>query len=328
MLTLLALIMVLFLRGESTGTLIGTAALFALGSARLKTATSQMMNDYAMLHAGTVTVNLVSKELALLESLPNDSKVSEENAHAKPLSLDTSIALEDVWFRYAGAEDYALRGVNLEILRGEAVGLVGPSGSGKSTLVDLILGLYEPGRGKVRIDGVDLQTSLPAWHRTLGYIPQSLFLIDGTIRQNIGLGLLADEIDDDAIERAVEAASLEGVIKGLPRGLDTMVGERGVRLSGGQRQRIVIARALYHDPQVLVMDEATSALDTVTERAVMDAVNKLRKHRTIIIVAHRISTVRNLDRIVFLRNGEIEASGSYDELMAGHVGFRELAGAH
>ena len=326
-LTLLILIWVLFLSGASVGAIVGTAALFVLASAKLKTSVGAIVNELATFRTGVVTLDVVYDELKLLETLAKDAGASKPTPAPLPLPFNNAIELEDVWFRYSGADGYALRGINLRVGRGEAVGLVGPSGSGKSTLVDVILGLFDPDKGMVRVDGEDIRQCLPAWHRTLGYIPQSIFLIDGTIRQNIALGLPDEEIDEAAVQRAVEAASLDEVVRPLPQGLNTMVGERGVRLSGGQRQRIVIARALYHNPQVLVMDEATSALDTLTEKAVMEAVNNLRGDCTILLIAHRMSTVRDLDRIVFLRGGEIEATGSYEELIANHGGFRRMSGA-
>jgi ATP-binding cassette subfamily C protein len=324
--TLMILILSLFLSGASTGSLVGTAALFALASVRLKTSVGALVNDHANFRAGIVTLDVIYEELKLLETLPGRSEPSQGKTEPQPLKFANDITLDDVWFRYEGSEKYALRGASLSIRRGEAVGLVGPSGSGKSTLVDIILGLFTPEKGAVRVDGVDLRQCLPSWHRVLGYIPQSIFLIDGTIRQNIALGLLDKEIDEQAIQRAVNVASLRELVQSLPQGLDTMVGEGGARLSGGQRQRIVIARALYHDPQVLIMDEATSALDNLTERAVMEAVNKLKGERTIVLIAHRISTVRNMDRIVYMQDGEIEAVGGYDELATKHAGFRKMAG--
>ncbi len=326
--TLMILIISLFLSGASTGSLVGTAALFALASVRLKTSVGALVNDLANFRAGIVTLDVIYEELKLLETLSGRSESSQGKAEPPPLKLANHITLDDVWFRYEGSEQYALRGASLSIRRGEAVGVVGPSGSGKSTLVDIILGLFMPEKGAVRVDGVDLRQCLPSWHRVLGYIPQSIFLIDGTIRQNIALGLLDEEIDEQAIQRAVNAASLRELVQSLPQGLDTMVGEAGARLSGGQRQRIVIARALYHDPQVLIMDEATSALDNLTERSVMEAVNRLKGERTILLIAHRISSVRDLDRIVYMRDGEIEAVGAFDELMAKHAGFGKMVGRH
>jgi ATP-binding cassette subfamily C protein len=326
--TLLVLIWVLFLSGKSIGVIVGTAALFALASVRLKASIGAIVNQLATIQAGSVNLDLVWKEFKLLEALSNNADACKPSAAPMPLSFNNAIELEDIWFRYPGAEGYALRGINLRIRRGEVVGLVGPSGGGKSTLVDIILGLFNPDKGVVRVDGEDIRPRLPAWHRSLGYIPQSIFLLDGTIRQNIALGLSDEEIDEAAVHRAAEAASLGEVVRALPQGLNSKVGERGVRLSGGQRQRIAIARALYHDPQVLVMDEATSALDNLTEKAVMEAVNALRGERTILLIAHRLSTVRTVDRIIYLRGGEIEATGTYDELIADHAGFGRMAGAH
>jgi len=326
--TLLVLIWVLFLSGKSIGVIVGTAALFALASVRLKASIGTIVNQLATIQAGSVNLDVVWEELMLLEALSNNADACKPSAAPMPLSFNNAIELEDIWFRYPGAEGYALRGINLRIRRGEVVGLVGPSGGGKSTLVDIILGLFNPDKGVVRVDGEDIRPRLPAWQRSLGYIPQSIFLLDGTIRQNIALGLSDEEIDEAAVHRAAEAASLGEVVRALPQGLNSKVGERGVRLSGGQRQRIAIARALYHDPQVLVMDEATSALDNLTEKAVMEAVNALRGERTILLIAHRLSTVRTVDRIIYLRGGEIEATGTYDELIADHAGFGRMAGAH
>jgi len=324
--TLMILVIFMFLSGASTGSLVGTAALFAIALARLKVSVGGMINHLANLRAGVVTLGVIYRELNQVQGLLGPTQSSQGQIEPPTLKFSSDITLQDVWFRYEGADRYALRGVSLTIRRGEAVGLVGPSGSGKSTLVDLILGLIEPDKGNIRIDGVELHQCLPSWHRVLGYIPQSIFLVDGTIRQNIALGLLDEEIDEEAVQNALDAASLRDLVRSLPEGLDTMVGEMGARLSGGQRQRIVIARALYHDPQVLIMDEGTSALDNVTERAVMEAVNKLKGDRTVLLIAHRISTVRNMDRIVYIQDGEIEAMGAYDELVVHHPGFGKMVG--
>jgi ABC-type multidrug transport system fused ATPase/permease subunit len=185
------------------------------------------------------------------------------------------------------------------------VGFVGPSGSGKSTLVDVVLGLLTPDAGQVQVDGIDIRKNLRAWQDQIGYVPQSIYLTDDTLRRNVAFGLPDGEIDEAAVWRAIRAAQLEEFVAGLPTGLDTLVGERGIRLSGGQRQRIGIARALYHDPAVLVLDEATSALDTATERGVMQAVNALQGSKTILIVAHRLSTVAQCHRLFRLELGRI-----------------------
>jgi ABC-type multidrug transport system fused ATPase/permease subunit len=194
------------------------------------------------------------------------------------------------------------------------VGIVGTSGAGKSTLVDVILGLLAPTSGRVTVDGVVIAGHLRGWQNIVGYVPQVIYLCDDTIRANVAFGVPADRIDDAALRRALQAAQLESFVADLPDGENTLVGERGVRLSGGQRQRIGIARALYHDPQVLVLDEATSALDTDTEKGVMEAVEALHGAKTLVVIAHRLSTVANCDLLYRLEKGRIEQAGSYAEV--------------
>jgi ABC-type multidrug transport system fused ATPase/permease subunit len=193
---------------------------------------------------------------------------------------------------------------------------VGSTGAGKSTLVDTILGLIAPDRGSVTVDGTDIQHNTRGWQDQIGYVPQAIFLTDDTLRRNIAFGIPNAMIDDAAVQRAARAAQLESMVRDLPTGLETLVGERGIRLSGGQRQRIGIARALYHDPAVLVLDEATSALDVDTEREVMDTVRALRGDKTLIIVAHRLSTVEQCDRLFRLESGQVVAEGAADAVLA------------
>jgi ABC-type multidrug transport system fused ATPase/permease subunit len=206
------------------------------------------------------------------------------------------------------------------------VAFVGPTGSGKTTIVDLIMGLLEPQAGIIRVDGVPIKDgSLRKWQRSIGYVPQQIFLSDDTVAANIALGVAPADIDIIAVQRAAKIANLHDfVISKMPNGYASTVGERGVRLSGGQRQRIGIARALYHNPQVLVLDEATSALDSITEQVVMDAINNLGHQITIILIAHRLSTVRECDRIYLLRHGEIAAFGTYEELEHDNEIFRSM----
>ena len=194
-------------------------------------------------------------------------------------------------------------------------------------VVDLILGLLEPQQGHLKIDGQPVSgEGLRAWQRNIGYVPQSIFLTDDTVAANIAFGVSPEQIDLAAVERAARIAELHDfVVNETPQGYDTLVGERGVRLSGGQRQRIGIARALYHDPEVLVLDEATSALDNLTEKAVMDAVHNLGRRKTIIMIAHRLSTVRDCDQIYVLNHGELETQGTYDELVEKNEAFRGMA---
>jgi ABC-type multidrug transport system fused ATPase/permease subunit len=202
------------------------------------------------------------------------------------------------------------------------VAFIGPTGSGKSTLVDVLLGLLTPTAGAVRVDGRDIRTDLAAWQRQLGYVPQDIYLVDDTIRRNVAFGLPDAEIDEAAVTRAVRAARLEAFVRTLPDGLQTEVGNRGIRLSGGQRQRLGIARALYHDPSVLVMDEATSGLDGESERETMAAIGGLRGDRTLVLVSHRLATVSACDRVYLIEAGTLKDEGTLRELAERHPHLR------
>jgi ATP-binding cassette subfamily C protein len=254
-------------------------------------------------------------------------EIDHNDAPGERLPFRDVIRVQNLEFKYPGAEVHSLHGVNLEIPRGSAVGVVGATGSGKTTLVDLILGLLTPTAGRILVDDQDLTGHMRAWQRQVGYVPQDIYLMDDTIRRNVAFGIKDADIDNTAVNRAIEAAQLSSFIVSLPAGVDTMVGERGIRLSGGQRQRIGIARALYHDPEVLVFDEATSSLDTETERFVMQAVERLRGARTIILIAHRMSTVRGCDKLFFLSDGRVLASGAFDSLLAENERFKTMVGA-
>ncbi|AHE99804.1 ATP-binding cassette domain-containing protein [Thioalkalivibrio paradoxus] len=221
-------------------------------------------------------------------------------------SASESIRLENLHFRYPNADSGTLAGINLAIRRGESVGIIGPSGSGKSTLIDVILGLLEPASGRVLVDGEDIRASLPAWQRRIGYVQQDIYLLDDTIRRNIAFGVADADVDESRLSDAVRAANLEPVIECFHKGLETVIGNRGILLSGGQRQRIAIVRALYTQPGVLGLDEATSALDNETENEVVEAIDRLRGERTIMIIAHRLSTLRGCERLYRLVNGRIE----------------------
>jgi len=244
-----------------------------------------------------------------------------------PLKAKHSISLDHLSYAYPKATKPALIDLNLEIPVGSAVGLVGSTGAGKTTLVDVVLGLLRPTQGTITVDSVPVtEEQLRAWQQSLGYVPQEIFLTDTTIAENIALGIPKDQIDYDQVERCARMAQVHDfIVQELPAQYQTLVGERGVRLSGGQRQRIGIARALYHNPEVLVFDEATSALDTVTEQAVMDAIDALAHQKTIILIAHRLSTVKNCDQIVLLEGGGIKAKGTYSELTENNLEFKLMA---
>jgi ABC-type multidrug transport system fused ATPase/permease subunit len=233
--------------------------------------------------------------------------------------LHTELVLSNVSFSYPAADRHAVTDVSLTIPRGHTVGIIGASGSGKSTLIDVILGILGPDSGTVTVDGHDIAEHLRSWQKQIGYVAQSIFLTDDSLRRNVAFGIPADEIDDGAVLRALKAAQLDEFVATLPDGMETIVGERGVRLSGGQRQRIGIARSLYHDPGVLILDEATSALDTKTEQEVMRAVNALHNHKTIIIVAHRFSTVEKCDWLFKLDAGKLVEQGPPGEILWSNV---------
>jgi ABC-type multidrug transport system fused ATPase/permease subunit len=243
------------------------------------------------------------------------------------LPFANAIAFENVVFHYDTALQPSLNEINVVIRRNESIGLVGRTGAGKSTLADMILGLYEPTSGEITIDGVALSTATRRrWQMRVGYVPQHVFLANSSVAENIALGLPRSSIDRTAVLHAARLAQAEDFINALPEAFETTVGERGVRLSGGQRQRIGIARALYHDPDVLVFDEATSALDGLTEVAVMDAIRSLSASRTIILIAHRLRTVEACDRIIMLDQGRIVADGPYTELLESSSQFRRFVG--
>lgn len=246
---------------------------------------------------------------------------------AHRLPLESGIQLNDVSFRYPGGSRPAVGQINLTIPVRARVGFCGKSGSGKTTLVDLILGLLQPESGEITVDGVRVDdANRAAWQRNCGYVPQQIYLTDDTIRQNIAFGIPARDVDDGMVRTAARLANIDTFIEAeLPDGYETKVGERGVRLSGGQRQRIGIARALYHDPEVIVLDEATSSLDSETERAIMEAVNSLAGRKTILMIAHRLSTIKASDLIVYMENGSVIATGKFEDLVSNNERFHRLA---
>lgn len=239
----------------------------------------------------------------------------EVNSAQRVEPFAKQLELKDVSFKYPTAATPSLQDVSLVVKRGEAVGFVGPSGAGKSTLVDVILGLFAPTSGVVSVDGSDVHQNLRNWQNQIGYVPQAIYLTDDTLRRNVAFGLNDENIDDDLVREAIRLAQLQEFVSTLPDGLETVVGERGVRLSGGQRQRIGIARALYHKPSVLVLDEATSSLDTPTEHGVMQAVQALQGSKTVIIVAHRLSTVEYCDRLYRIEDSRITEEGTFAEVV-------------
>ena len=301
------LIFVMFLTGSEVGEVAPTVGLFAATAFRVLPSINKIVNAKQLLKVDRTTFKTIHDDLGLMISDRTQSVI-------KPSEF-TSVIVKDLAFHYAGNANNVLLNVNVAVNRGEAVGFVGQSGSGKSTLIDIMLGLLEPQSGSVLINGQEISQVKSAWQQQIGYIPQTIFLMDDSLRRNIAIGIADSEIDEVAIHDALKSAQLEDFVASLPEGLNTVVGERGVRLSGGQRQRIGIARALYHRPSVLVLDEATSSLDTETEKGVMQAVQALQGDKTVIIVAHRLSTVEYCDRLYRLDAGRIVDEGTFDEVM-------------
>lgn len=221
------------------------------------------------------------------------------------IKFESQIEIRNIYWKYPKAEREVIRNLSLVIHKGDAIGFIGPSGAGKTTLSDLIMGLFKPQKGDILMDGIDIYSIPNEWARIIGYVPQTVYLTDDTLRNNIAFGVEEDEIDDVKVWRALEQAQLKEHIMSLPDKLDTIVGERGIKFSGGQRQRVAIARALYYNPDILVLDEATSALDNETENAVMGAIDSLQKKKTLIIVAHRLSTLKNCDQVYEVKDGSI-----------------------
>jgi ATP-binding cassette subfamily C protein len=276
----------------------------------------------ALARGALPSVNQVREDFATLEQPPAEAR-DDGSVQLDPGQLRPRIAVRDVTFSYVPGVP-VLHGVTLDIEPGDAVGLVGGSGAGKSTLVDIFLGLLEPDSGEVLVDGWPIEQVRPSWQQMIGYVPQSIVLFDDTVRSNVAFGVPRDAVDDTRVWEALAFAQLDDVVHSLASGLDNVIGEAGVQLSGGQRQRLGVARALYHDPNVLMFDEATSALDNETEFKLTEILEGLRGRLTTITIAHRLSTVRRCDRLFYLEEGKVLAEGTFAELNTEIPGFARM----
>jgi len=281
-------------------------AVFAAATWRFIPTTNVVIKMFNDLRLSGPAIDAVYDELRHIEA--------EERIVRTRTDFTRELALRDVTYTYPNAARPSLERVDVSVRSDETVGFIGPSGAGKSTLVDVVLGLLPPDSGQVLVDGRDLHAERLAWHATIGYVPQAIYLTDDTIRRNVAFGIADKAVDDAAVERALRSAQLWDFVASLPKGIHTIVGERGIRLSGGQRQRVGIARALYHDPKVLILDEATSNLDTETETEVMSAIRALHGAKTILIVAHRLTTVAHCDRVYRLEHARVVGEGSLEAL--------------
>jgi len=320
--TLISMILLLLFRnGGNMTEIVPTLGVIALATMRLLPSLQQIYFGMVTIRGAGPVLDAIVADFA---ASPPPRPARAQDAPA--MKLERKLELEQVGFAYDSADRPTLHGVDLTIPARATVGIVGGTGAGKTTLVDLILGLLSPASGKIKVDGTVLTAdNLRSWQASIAYVPQAIFLTDDTIAANIAFGVPKSEIDMAAVEHAARVAALHDfILSELPTGYDTRVGERGVRLSGGQRQRIGIARAMYRDPTLLIMDEATSALDNVTEREVMEAMQRIRGDKTIILIAHRLSTVRSCDTIFLMERGRLLAQGSYDELLATSQVFRHM----
>ena len=322
MMLIAALAYTLVQRPDGSATALPVLAAFALGAQRLLPALQQAYGAWTRIIGHWATL---ADMLDLLEQPLDTHALGPVPA---PLEFHHDIEFTDLHFRYQPDGPWVLHNISLSIPKGARVGIVGSTGSGKSTLLDLLMGLLDPVQGQIRIDGQPLTASRRrAWQQTIAHVPQSIFLADTTLAENIAFGVPSDAIDLDRVRQVAGKAQIADTIEGRPEGYQLFVGERGIRLSGGQRQRIGIARALYKQARVLVFDEATSALDNATEQAVMDAVECVGRDITIIMIAHRLTTVQRCDTIIQLEQGRVVAQGSYDQLLAQSQSFRSMAGA-
>lgn len=332
----MAAILYLLASGDGLLSALPVASAFIVAGYRLLPALQNIYQSFAQLRFNqpvleTLQKDLNANELSERQSLAMDgaetTAMSQKRNGADKLAFEYTLELHGLSYRYPGAASASLDGVSLTIQRNTFVAFTGTTGAGKTTLVDIILGLLEPSKGEIRVDGMPLTgNNRSQWQANLGYVPQEIYLTDSTVASNIAYGLPKDRIDQQAVERAARIANIHDfIVNKLPSGYHTVVGERGVRLSGGQRQRIGIARALYHDPSVIVLDEATSALDNETERRIVNELDTMRGGRTLIVIAHRLTTVQKCHEVFLLSDGRIDAHGSFDELIRDNKNFRHLA---
>jgi ABC-type multidrug transport system fused ATPase/permease subunit len=321
---ILSITLVMVFEGRSFNEIIPILTLIGVAGAKLMPISNSLMQQVTSIRYSAVSVNAIYEDLELLEKQYKEHRKKIQSSNER-LDLEKEITIHNLSYKYPDTDEYAVQGVSLTIPKGSVIAFVGASGAGKTTLVDLILGLLEPTEGSILIDGRDTVDNIRGWMKNIGYIQQSNYLFDERIFRNIAFGIPDDEVDEQKLEAAIKASQLEELIDKLPIGLRTRVGERGVRLSGGQRQRVTIARAIYNNPQILIMDEATSALDNITEKYVIEAIERLRGDRTIIMIAHRLTTVQNCDMIYMMKDGKIINQGTYDELLTNSRDFRKMS---
>jgi ATP-binding cassette, subfamily B, bacterial PglK len=320
--SLVGVMVVLSISNFDINSVLPILGLFSFAFIRLIPSITAIIKNFQSIKFLIPSLELVHADFKKLDLL---SEANNQNHIQGPFDFDR-LSFEMVNYAFpANKRVSVISGLSLDVSKGKAIGITGPSGSGKTTLINLILGLLKPDSGLIKINDEEMQTNLTRWRSLIGYVPQSITLIDASIRENVAMGLEGNAIDNQKVWSVLKESNLDDLVKDLPQQLDTMIGENGIRISGGQRQRLGLARALYRDPQVIIFDEATSALDVETEKKITKEIMKLSGKRTLIIVSHRISTIKDCDVIFYLKEGTIVNSGKYDELMELNLDFKKIA---
>ena len=320
---IISIILILLSNDVLISEIIPVLSLYAVAGYRLLPAVQNIYSAQSMIKYNRPALMIIINDLKEIE-IEEKTELSKEVDQM--IKFDKKITVNDIFFKYPKSKKNVIDGISLSIMKNTSIGFAGSTGSGKTTLIDVILGLLDPKKGNIIVDDTIINNqNLLSWQNKISYVPQTIFLIDESISSNIAFGIKREEIDHDKVAKAAQLANLDRFVEDLPEKYDTLVGENGVKLSGGQRQRIGIARALYNEPEVLVLDEATSALDGITENYVMEAIESLSNKLTLIIVAHRITTIENCDMIYFLEEGKIKDYGTYNELISKNSQFKKMA---
>jgi ABC-type multidrug transport system fused ATPase/permease subunit len=317
---------ILLTRGQDLQSTLPLLGMFALAAVRLIPSTTRMSNSLAQLRYRYASTEVIYRELLALHQRPSEPLPGSAEEQVSPIPFRRALVIEHLSYSYPATRQPAIDDVSLEIPKGHWAAFIGPTGAGKTTLADLILGLLVPSSGRIVVDGRNLHDNLASWQQNIGYVPQTVYVIDDSVRRNVAFGVPEEEIDDEQVWQALRAAQVDHLVRSMPGELSAIVGERGGRLSGGERQRLGIARALYRDPEVLVIDEATENLDPRTEAAIVEVIGGLRGKKTIIIITHRLAFARNCDCIYMLAQGRLRNWGRYSDLLSREPAFLEFCG--
>ncbi|MDQ6869394.1 MAG: ABC transporter ATP-binding protein/permease [Pseudomonadota bacterium] len=323
---MVAIVAILLRRGQDLQSSLLLLGVFGLAAVRLIPSTSRMSSSLAQLRYRYASTEVIYQELLALQQRPAEPLPGSAEEQVSPIPFRRTLVIEHLSYSYPATRQPAIDDVSLEIPKGHWAAFIGPTGAGKTTLADLVLGLLVPSSGRILVDGRNLHDNLASWQRNIGYVPQTVYVIDDSVRRNVAFGVPEEEIDNERVWQALRAAQVDHLVRSMPGELNAIIGERGGRISGGERQRLGIARALYRDPEVLVIDEATANLDPGTEAAIVEVIGGLRGKKTIIIITHRLAFARNCDCIYMLAQGRLRNSGGYSDLLSREPTFLEFCG--